>query len=779
MCALAWAGASEAVVRGQPLAEALEELRRSGLAVIFSSALVSPQLTVNVDTGTGTPEDIARRILAPYGLGLQTTQPQLFSVVRLPDKTPSPPQAEAPKAVPSPAKPAEVPSSQSAELDVYASRYGVDQMQVGPQPSTDISRQDLEALPGLFQDAMRAVRFLPGVATSAISVRPHIRGGREDEVGTYFDGVPLFEPYHYKDIQGLLGSLDPETVSRMDFFSGVFPARFGNRLSGVLDMQPRTWDGENYYALSQSELFSEAMTQGKLSSSPLQWLGAVRIGVVDFISDLLDRTQVEPNFLDALGRVQYDLSDRMSVPAGYLVLDDDLKGDFNSSVGEPIPGTNLSSVEQAQISYRDGTAWLGWTYTPTEDTSLHATLSRTERHTHRFGMLNRVGSADGSMEDTRHFGTTAFRLETSGRISDEWGLVSGFEWYDYEAQYRYTANAIFNPELAAALGRPDTLATQANLDMDGQAYATYMAALWSINPALSADAGIRWDGERYGRAFRGNQVSPRLGLQYKYNSSTVLRISWGRLSQTQRPDELQVEDGDDVFHRAEFAMQTVVSLEREISSAVQLHVEAFDKRIANPRPRFDNLLDPISLLPEIEVDRVLIRASSSRDVGTEASLRWQLSPSWSGWANYTWSEATDVIDGVTVPRSWDQKHAAAIGVAWRKARWLWSADATWHTGWARNRLYPVSLEPPALALFPLNERRWPAYFSLDSRLTWTHPIRWGAVELYGEVDNLTNHANPCCVDVQFAGDTSRPLLERTTSVWLPRFALVGATWKLP
>jgi hypothetical protein len=25
----------------------------------------------------------------------------------------------------------------------------------------------------------------------------------------------------------------------------------------------------------------------------------------------------------------------------------------------------------------------------------------------------------------------------------------------------------------------------------------------------------------------------------------------------------------------------------------------------------------------------------------------------------------------------------------------------------------------------------------------------------------------------------RPLLERTTSLWLPRFALVGATWKLP
>jgi len=306
-----------------------------------------------------------------------------------------------------------------------------------------------------------------------------------------------------------------------------------------------------------------------------------------------------------------------------------------------------------------------------------------------------------------------------------------------------------------------------------------MSALWAITPSLSADAGLRWDGERYGTDFRGNQVSPRAGLQYRYSPATVLRASWGRLSQTQRPDELQVEDGDDVFHRAEFAMQTVVSLEHAFSPAMQVHVEAFDKRIEDPRPRFENLLDPLALLPEIEVDRVLIRPSSARDVGAEMSLRWQASAAWSAWANYSWSEATDVINGATVPRSWDQKHAAAAGVAWRESPWLWSSNVTWHTGWAHNRLYATSLDPPEFALAPLNVRRWPAYFSLDSRLTWAHPIPKGAVELFGEIVNATNHANPCCVDVQFEGDTARPLLQRTTSVWLPRFIIVGGTWKLP
>ena len=773
--ALSWAGPSAAVVSGQPLAQALAELRRAGLALIFSSALIDPAFTVTVDPGPGTPEEIARRILAPYGLGLRSVRPNLYAVVKLP---PAPPAAAAPRAVTQPATQAAA-GAPVAEIDVYASRYAVDPSQTGPQPSTDISRQELETLPGLFQDAMRAVRYLPGTATSAISARPHVRGGREDEVANFFDGVPLFEPYHYKDVQALLGTLDPETLSTMNFLGGVFPARYGNRLSGVLDMQPRTWDGQNYYALSQSLLYSEALTQGKLDSAPLQWLGAVRIGVVDFVSDLLDRNQVEPNFMDALGRIQYDLADDMSFAAGYLVLDDDVRANFNSSVTAQPEDVSLTSIEQAHISYRDGTGWLGWGWKPSDANELHATVSRTERHTHRTGSLNREGSAVSSLQDTRHFDTMTARLEDSLRLSDRWRLVAGLEWYDYRAHYEYASNAAFDPRLALAFGRAVDIALRTDLRAGGQAYAAYTSALWTVGPGMALDFGARWDGERFGTAFRGNQVSPRLSFQYTYDAATVLRASWGRMAQTQRPDELQVDDGDDVFHRAEIATQLALSLERRLSSDAQLHVEVFDKRIEDPRPRYENVLDPIALLPELEVDRILIQASSARAFGAELSMRWQAGEHWSGWANYSWSQTTDVIDGQAVPRSWDQKHAAAVGVAWRTSPWLWSADVTWHTGWARNRLQVVSVDPPAFELADLNVRSWPDYFSLDSRLTWSHPLPRGSLELFGEIDNATNHANPCCTDVQIVGDTERPLLERTTSVWLPRFALVGATWKLP
>ena len=137
------------------------------------------------------------------------------------------------------------------EVDVYASRYLIDQ--ASPSASlAELTRGDVESLPGLNQDVLRVTHFLPGTASNPLSARSHVRGGRDDELAVFFDGVPLFEPFHYKDVQSLLGLLDPGSISKIDFFSGVFPARYGNSLSGVLDIAPRTWSGRDYNELGAS-----------------------------------------------------------------------------------------------------------------------------------------------------------------------------------------------------------------------------------------------------------------------------------------------------------------------------------------------------------------------------------------------------------------------------------------------------------------------------------------------------------------------------------------------
>ncbi|HVY82480.1 MAG TPA: TonB-dependent receptor [Steroidobacteraceae bacterium] len=748
------------VRKGEPLAAALAALREAGLGIIFSTALIGPELRVEVEPGAGTPEEIARRLLAPHGLRLEAIRPGIFSVVR--DVPAENGQAASTASAARDTHPTGATADDLQEVDIYASRYTIEQ-QESTAALAELSRADIEALPGLSEDVLRVPRFLPGTAASPLSARAHVRGGREDELAVFFDGVPLFEPFHYKDVQSLLGMLDPESIATIDYFSGVFPVRYGNRLSGVLDITPRTYAGENYNAIGASVLYSHAITQGRLDSHPLEWLASARRANVDLFADLLGRREAEPNFLDALGRAQLDIGERSSLVAGWLLLDDELSASLDDG------------AEAGNIEYRDATGWLSWRMRPTDDSALRATVSRTERHTNRVGSVDQPGYSRGTLDDRRRFDTTTVRLEARVQALPRLELTTGLEWYDYDATYDYVSDAAFNPDIAAALGRSPTHSQRTALRSTGEAYAAYASGAITVAPRTTLDLAIRWDAQRFGTAFRDDQISPRVGLQYDYDAATTLRASWGRAAQTLRPDELPVQDGELAFARAQFATQTVLSIERRFAPIAVLRVELYDKRIRDPSPEFENVLDPFALLPELEVDRVRIAPDRSRAYGSELSVRWQASDRWSGWASYTFSEATDDFGDTHVPRTWDQKHALATGLAWTARPWRLSGNVTWHSGWRSNSLIATST---GFELAPRNAASWAPYFSLDARASWTHALRRGALDAYLEIDNLTNHDNPCCSSYRLSS-TGGPRLTREDSGWLPRVFLLGVTWQLP
>jgi hypothetical protein len=755
------APASQAIQRGEPLAAALETLRTAGLQLIFSSGLIGPDQRVEIDPGEGTPEAIARRILAPQGLTLEMIRPGLFAVVKRPIEEESARPGAPPNAAAATAK-SRASDDLLEEIDVYASRYKIEQ-QASTAALAELTREDIAALPGLNQDVMRVVRFLPGTAANALSARSHVRGGRDDELAVFFDGVPLFEPFHYKDVQSVLGMLDPESISTIDFFSGVFPVRYGNRLSGVLDIKPRTWAGDDYNALGASVLYSHALTQGRLGSYPVEWLASIRSSNLDMFADLVNQRETEPNFLDALGRGQIDLTPRTSLVAGWLLLDDELEADFNRD------------VEQGDIEYRDATGWLSWRFKPGDSSELRATLSRTERHTNRMGSLAQPEESRGIVDDRRVFNTSTVRLEAMANVRDRATLTSGLEFYDYEAEYRYNGNATFDPRLAAAFGRAPSFTRSTSLNVNGEAYAAYTSAIVNIDASTRLDMALRWDAQRFNADFHDNQLSPRVSLQYDYDRATTFRVSWGRAAQTMRPDELLVAEGDTAFHAAQRATQVALSGERHITPTTLLRAEVYDKRVHDPTPLYENVLDPFALLPELEVDRVRIQPDRSRMYGAELSVRWQLPQAWSGWTSYSWSQATDQFGPVSVARTWDQKHAIATGVAWTQHPWVLSANVTWHTGWRRNLLVDT---PAGIELEPRNADHWPAYFALDVRAGWTRPLPRGVLEAFIELDNATNHGNACCSEYSFP-ETGTGALSRSDTTWLPRLLLLGVTWQLP
>lgn len=751
LCARAACAASV----GDPLTTALAELERSGLTLVYSSVLVTPQLRVLEDPGRGAAEDVARRLLAPHGLALKPIRAGTFAIVR----------AETPDAVPAaPAVAAEAPVVASPELEeiaVYASRYRVTTQSAAG--SAELSRDDIEALPGLDQDVLRVTKYLPGTATNGVSSRPYVRGGRQSELAVYYDGIPLFEPFHFKDFQGLLGVLDPGVVGNLDFYSGVLPVRFGDRLSGALDIVPRHADGEDRWIFGLSPLYASAVTSGRTDQRNVEWLGAVRTSVLGLIEEVENRIG-SPSFNDALARVELPVGEGNKLVAGWMLLDDKL--DFHDS----------GDTERATASYRDATGWLRGEFALADRWQLNTALSHTERHTTRRGDIDR-DNAIGSVDDVRRHDATTMRVELTQSVKRA-QLLFGIEGAYYASEYEYRSDATFEPRFAAAFGRPVSTAYARNRDVDGRSYAAYLLYAWEALPDLTVSSGLRWDAQRYD-GFDANQFSPRLLFEWDPLPRWRFRAAFGRTHQSERPDELQIQDAEDVFHPVQRADQGVLAVEHQIHDDWSLRVEAFRKRIDNPVPIYENLLDSIEPLPELEVDRVRVAPIGASAYGVESTLRWQPRERWTGWLAYTWTESQDEFPGFKVARTWDQRNAINAGLSWTRRPWQLSGTVQWRSGWRRNALQVTDPTTGALELLPRNGLSYPRTTSIDLRATWTKPLRASTLHFYADMNNAGNRQTPCCTEYSLVDDADGWRLNRRYDSTFPRYVLLGVNWELP
>jgi outer membrane receptor protein involved in Fe transport len=561
-----------------------------------------------------------------------------------------------------------------------------------------------------------------------------------------------------------LGVLDPAVVGSLDFYSGVLPVRFGDRLSGALDMIPRHADDEDRWIFGLSPLYASAVTSGRWDAHDVEWLGAVRTSTIGLISDDIDERVGDPEFTDAIGRVEMPFGDGDKLVAGWMLLEDKLN--FHAADGE----------ESAIASYRDATGWLRGEFSLTDDWRLNSALSHTERHTTRRGAIDH-DNATGSVDDVRHHDATTARLEVSRTVKRA-EFTFGAEAQHYASDYEYRSAATFEPRFAAAFGRPASIAFARDRGVEGDAYAAYLLYAWEALPTLTMSAGMRYDAQRY-EDFHANEFSPRLLFDWHPRERWRFRAAFGRTHQAERPDELQIQDGEDVFHLVQRADQGVLAVEHQVGSEWSLRVEAFLKHIDRPVPIYENLLDALVPLPELEVDRVRVAPRAARAYGVESTLRWQPAERWSGWLAYSWTDSQDEFPGFEVARTWDQRNAVNAGLSWTRRPWQLSGTVQWRSGWRRNALRVVDETTGELELLPRNGLTYPPALSLDLRATWTWALRASALQFYADIGNAGNRQTPCCTSYDLTDNNGLWSLEREYDSMFPRYVLLGVNWEIP
>ena len=120
------------------------------------------------------------------------------------------------------------------ELDVMPSELFL--LQEQPSAPLSLSRAEIANLPHLGGDIFRALPLLPGTTANDLTAQFHIHGGRRDEVVILLDGQELYDAHHLKDFDNGLSIVVAEGLSSVNLSTGAFPAKHGDRMSGVLDM---------------------------------------------------------------------------------------------------------------------------------------------------------------------------------------------------------------------------------------------------------------------------------------------------------------------------------------------------------------------------------------------------------------------------------------------------------------------------------------------------------------------------------------------------------------
>ncbi len=738
------------------VADLLRFLAATGAGVLYSSELVPPNLEAPSSLPQSDPLARAVAALSAHHLMLRATGSNSYIVTRAAVG----PAPEAPGAPVAPLAPREWPLD---EISVFASRYEFTAGKMNEAIGFD--QREFEQMPGGKNDSVRGLRAAPGLASN-LSARPYVRGAQLDDALVVYDGISLADPFHFRNFQSVLSVFNAATVTRADVYTGGFPVKYGTRSGGVIDLVPRSLESGSEYVAAASLLSYDFATVGRSDTLPLDWLLVGRLSSDDVVLQRLLTEVGEPKFHDVIGDLRWTINSISAITVGWLLLYDHVA--FGS-----VPGDEL-----AKGSSRDSSAWLRWDWAPTDAVKSYTSLAATDTERRNSGTLSLPGLAEGRLNVQRSFSNIALQSDwtySSGAMELDFGGALSHE----KADLWFSRKETFEAPIAVSLGRPFDSSIESKRSPQASVLGLYSSAhrRWR---SFEAEFGVRLDAQDYNGYGVRCQVSPRINIRYDRTARLHAYGSWGQFTQAQRVDEYRMEADQKTPDSANRAQHTIIGITHDGPDAINWRLEAYRHHWSTIGPYFDNSLGPLSIIPQLEPDRVLVVPRHANSEGAEIGAQRPFGHGLNAWGSYSLSRVNDDVDGREVLRSWDQEHAANLGISWSRRGNAASVLFGWHSGWPRTPLALISATPsqPAfLTIGPRNSARWASYFSIDLRLSTIVFFPSGELSLWIDGTNITNKFNYCCIDLNSTiPPGSMPVSE--TLAWVPRVINVGFSWRV-
>ncbi len=556
-----------------------------------------------------------------------------------------------------------------------------------------ISPKQLSLLPNVGEvDIFRSLQLLPGVSGSNESSSGlFVRGGTPDQNLVLLDGMTVYNVDHFF---GFFSAFNADAVKDVQLFKGAFPAKYGGRLSSVVDLTGKTGDPNKAHgSLGLNLLNARASVQiplfkkGSLSfSGRRSYTDIIRSGLYNNIFDVFTQTEapppidglevntIEPDFFffDFNSKLSFTPTDKDVIALSYYQGADHLVEFNDISLERGMEPTTLSINLDVDENSDWGNQGISGKWSRQWNPKWYSNLLIASSN--YFSEYNRKVDIDVRLlEENRQVldrtqltiedndvRDLTFRLDNELNVSSkhklEFGGLATFAEVDYE------------------FVRDDTL-TILDLQQQAKYYAAYISDTWEPLSNLSISAGIR--GTYYDLS---DQIywAPRFSFQYKLTDRIKLKGGYGKHFQfVNRIVNENVTEGsrdfwllaDDDLVKVSSADHYIVGASYETNGFI-FDVEAYRKDLNN--------LAEFSLRfqrEDIDLDRLFFLGDGYAE-GVEFLLQ-KKRGNYTGWITYTLARVRntfpDINNGFEFSALHDQRHEFKTVHSYEMGNWRFAA----------------------------------------------------------------------------------------------------------
>jgi outer membrane cobalamin receptor len=442
----------------------------------------------------------------------------------------------------------------------------------------------MKALPAIFGevDVLKSLQLLPGVqggteGTAGIFVR----GGGPDQNLFLLDGVPLYNVNH---LGGMFSTFNADAISNIDLYKGGFPARFGGRLSSVIDVRMKEGNNKGYHGEASIGLISsKLLLEGPIVKNKGSFMISGRRTYIDALISPIIKSQSNGlvsggyYFYDLNTKLNYKLSEKDHLYAsGYFGLDK-----FYFSAKQEFIGG--SSKATGGIDWGNYTGVVRWNHLFNKKLfgNLSASISNYNFH---------VGAGFAQTTATEN---TSLSADVNSGIKD-YAFKYDFDFLpNTKHTIKFGTSIVFHKFTPSTNsisytnnGAKEELALNKNI-IHANELDAYIEDDYTITDHLKANLGVHLAGFKVQNNFYTG-LQPRASARYLINQDYSIKASYARMNQFINllafegiglPSDLWVPVTDKI--KPQTSQQWAIGAAGSPTKEIELSVEAYYKSMTN------------------------------------------------------------------------------------------------------------------------------------------------------------------------------------------------------